>query len=76
MVNAGPFRPAGTAQRNQQAAEPAARASTEGGDRSGDVRTQEQSGQPQGQPQEAREGFEHPEQERREGAGSGQDPGQ
>ena len=53
VVNAGPFRPAGTEQRNQQAPEPAATARSEGGDRTGSVRTEEQSGQLQGQPQEA-----------------------
>ena len=51
VVRAGPFRPAGAGQRDQQAAEPAAAAAaeagTEGGDGSAAVRQDEVNGQPQ-----------------------------
>lgn len=78
VVRAGPFRPAGAGQRDQQAAEPAAAAAaeagTEGGDGSAAVRQDEVNGQPQ--EGGIAGGSEQPERERQEGAEAAQEPGQ
>ena len=76
VVRAGPFRPAGAEQREQQAAEPAAAAGTgsEGVNEGAAVRQDEQDGQPQ--EAGSQRGPELAEQERQEGAELVQEPTQ